>query len=299
MSTIQASLVRLLVKYKISKLLHPEISVDEQRKRLDQLSILSFHSPFTRIKEVFIGETQADWISHRSAHSDFVILYLHGGGYNIGSSTASRLLAERLSAKSQAIVLTPNYRLAPEHPFPAALEDVLACYDWLLARGFSPHKIALAGDSAGGGLVLSTALSIRDSKRPLPSSLVMLCPWLDLTLSGGSVKANEKKDCMLSAPWLAKMAENYAGTRDKALPQLSPLFDDLQGLPPALVQVGKEELLLDDSRRFAERYRAAGNHVLLDEWKSMWHVWQLFVKYLPEANQAVSQAGEFIRKQWA
>ena len=135
MSTIQASLVRLLVKYKISKLLHPEISVDEQRKRLDQLSILSFHSPFTRIKEVFIGETQADWISHRRAHSDFVILYLHGGGYNIGSSTASRLLAERLSAKSQAIVLTPNYRLAPEHPFPAGLHDCVAAHQWLVANG--------------------------------------------------------------------------------------------------------------------------------------------------------------------
>ena len=298
MSTIQASLVRLLVKYKISKLLHPEISVDEQRKRLDQLSILSFHSPFTRIKEVFIGETQADWISHRSAHSDFVILYLHGGGYNIGSSTASRLLAERLSAKSQAIVLTRIIDwLRNTHflqPWRMYWRAMTGCWPGIL-----PHKIALAGDSAGGGLVLSTALSIRDSKRPLPSSLVMLCPWLDLTPSGGSVKANEKKDCMLSAPWLAKMAENYAGTRDKALPQLSPLFDDLQGLPPALVQVGKEELLLDDSRRFAERYRAAGNHVLLDEWKSMWHVWQLFVKYLPEANQAVSQAGEFIRKQWA
>ncbi len=299
MPSIQASFVRLLVKYKINRILRDEIPVDEQRKRLDQLSILSFSSPFTRIKEVVIGEIQADWIAHRRAHSDYVILYLHGGGYNVGSATAGRLLAERLSAKSQAIVLAPNYRLAPEHPFPAALDDALACYDWLLARGFSPDKIAFAGDSAGGGLALSTVLKLRDTNRPMPASLVLFSPWTDLTLSGDSIRANGKKDLMLNEPWLAAMAENYAREHPKNNPLLSPLYSDLADLPPAMIQVARQEILFDDSKRIAERYSEAGNQMILDEWDGMWHVWQLFVKYLPEANQAVAQAGQFIRKQWA
>ncbi|PID43235.1 MAG: alpha/beta hydrolase [Proteobacteria bacterium] len=299
MATIQARLVRLLVKYRISKILQADIPVKDQRKRLEQLSVLSFASPLTKIKDVFIGDVSAEWVTHRRAKTNQAILYLHGGGYAVGSSGASRLLAERLSAKSEAVVLVPNYRLAPEHPFPAALEDAINAYDWLLERGFAPDKIAIAGDSAGGGLTLATVLKLKQTRRLMPSSLVVFSPWVDLTLSGESMTNNRKKELMLNPQWMTLMARYYASGAPDDTPLCSPLFADLSHLPPAMIQVSRQEILYDDSRRLAERYQQAGNHVVLDEWTGMWHVWQLFVRYLPEANQAVARAGKFIRQQWS
>lgn len=237
----------------------------------------------------------AEWLSPEASDPQRVLLYLHGGGYVIGSIATHRGLASRIAIAAEARLLLIDYRLAPEHPFPAALEDALSAYRWLLAQGVDPRHIAIGGDSAGGGLTLATALSLRDQHEPLPAALFLLSPWTDLTFSGDSIKSRAQRDPVLSINdnWLEN---TYAGDQPLAHPLISPLFADLTGLPPTIIQVGTEEILYDDSSRLAERARRSGMDATLEVWEGMWHVFQGFAPYVPEASQAIGQIGVFLKK---
>lgn len=237
------------------------------------------------------------WVKAMGAEPEKLILYLHGGGYIFCSAhTTHKDILWRLSVASKCRVIAPDYRLAPEHPYPAALEDSIKVYRWLLEQGYKPENIVIAGDSAGGGLTYGTVLKIRDIGLPLPAATVAMSPWTDLAVTGESVITNLKRDALIPGDGLPEGAQYYlagASTRD---PYASPLYGDPTGLPPTLIQVSKDEVLLDDSRRLAAKYRAAGVPCELELWDGMPHVWQTLAMFIPEGKTAINRIGAFISK---
>jgi len=240
------------------------------------------------------GGVKAEWIVPPNAASDRVILYLHGGGYVMGSINTHRAMIARIARASEARALALDYRLAPEHPFPAAVDDVVAAYKWLLAQGYKPGKIVISGDSAGGGLAIAGLLAIRDAGLPMMAAGAPISPWTDMEGTGASMKTLADKDPMVDFAGLARMAKWYGGTADPRHPLLSPIYADAKGLPPLLIQVGGAEVLQDDSRRFAELAKKAGVPVELEVWDDMIHVWHSFAKILPEGQQAIDKIGKFV-----
>lgn len=223
-----------------------------------------------------------------------VLLYFHGGAYLVGTPSVYRGMAARLAQWSQSRVAAVDYRLAPEHPFPAATNDALDAYRGLLERGVEARDIVLAGDSAGGGLTLACALQIRDAGLPLPAGLVLLSPWTDLTLSGASITQNARREILLDPAMLGEAAAAYLGEQDLRQPLASPLFADLRGLPPMLIQVADGEILYDDAKRLSERVEASGGRVEFSVGPGMWHVWQIFAGKMPEADTALHEVARFI-----
>lgn len=250
----------------------------------------------TEVTNVDAGGVPAAWIVPADAVPGRVILYAHGGSYNSGSITSHIPLTGNIALAAQARLLAVDYRLAPEHPFPAALEDALSAYRWLLAQNIDPKRIVLAGDSAGGGLMLALILSLRDSGTPLPAAAACLSPWTDLTCSGESWTKNAKTDFMLKLIPTMQAAEIYLRDADPHNSLASPLFGDLHNLPPILLQVGSNEIILSDSVQFAEKAKSAGVDVTFDVWDGMQHEWQYAASLLPEARQALARIGEFISK---
>jgi epsilon-lactone hydrolase len=242
------------------------------------------------------GGVRAEWVTAPPADPQRVMLYRHGGGYVVGSIATHRGLAGRLSQAARARVLLIDYRLAPEHPFPAALEDATAAYRWLLAGGFTPARLTIAGDSAGGGLTVATLVALRDAGQPLPAAGVCLSPWTDLEGLGDSATTKAGVDPIVQKDMLLRMASCYLGETPPRTPLAAPLYADLQGLPPLLVQVGTSEILLDDALRLAERATAAGVAVTLEPWEGMIHVWQLCAPMLPEGQEAIERIGAFVRQ---
>jgi monoterpene epsilon-lactone hydrolase len=245
------------------------------------------------VTEVHAGTRPADWIAMPESDPTRVVLYLHGGGYVMGSRNTHRELATRISREAAARVLLLEYRLAPEHPYPAAVEDATAAYRWLLAQGVQPESMAIAGDSAGGGLTLATLLALRDAGDRLPACAVCLSPWTDLEGTGTSAGPGGADDPMIGVEGLRDSGELYAGER-KREPLASPVHADFTGLPPLLLQVGTRELLLDDSTRVAEKARAAGVKVTLEIEEGAYHVWQAMPD-LPESVDALGRIGVFVR----
>ena len=243
-----------------------------------------------------VGGVRSEWLCASPRPSARTVLYLHGGGYVVGNCATHRALVARLAIAAQARALLPEYRLAPEHPFPAAVEDAVATYDALLELGVDPSMLTVAGDSAGAGLCAALLQSLRDARKPLPALAVLICPWLDLTLSGDSYHSRAELDPIDRLPALRCMARHYVGDGDASNPLASPLFGDPRGLPPLLIQVGDHETLLDDSCRFAAKAKAAGVDVELEVWPQMWHVWHAAAPALPEANLAISRIGEYVRE---
>ncbi len=236
----------------------------------------------------------ADWVSIRDHSAERVVLYLHGGAYVMGSTATHRALAGRIARAASARVLLPDYRLAPENPFPAAVEDALTCWRWLLAQGHAPERMAIAGDSSGGGLALATLLALKDADEPLPACAVGLSAWTDLEGSGPSAEPGAVDDPMLTPEGLRDSGRDYAAA-DLRNPLASPLFGDPEGLPPLLLQVGSREVLLSDSTRFAEKARLAGVDVSLEVEEGLIHVWQM-LPGVPEADTAVTRIGHFIEQ---
>ena len=241
-----------------------------------------------------IGDIAAEWIVPPEAASDRAILYLHGGGYVMGSIATHRAMVARIARAAKARALAIEYRLAPEHQFPAAVEDSVAAYKWLLAQGYKPGKIVVAGDSAGGGLTLSTLLSIRDAKLPMAAGGVAISPWADLEGTGDSFKACAQRDPMVGPANLGPMAKHYIGEQDPKHPLASPIYADYRGVAPLLIQVGDAETLLDDANRVAARAKADGVKVDLEVWNDMIHVWHAFAKILPEGQHAIDKIGKFV-----
>jgi monoterpene epsilon-lactone hydrolase len=193
-------------------------------------------------------------------------------------------------------VFCPDYRMAPEHPFPAAVDDALSAYEGLLSRGVQPGEIVVAGDSAGGGLTLALLIALRDRKRPLPAAAALLSPWTDLALTGKSIRKNARRDAYLNAEGAAKTVELYLHGADPQTPLASPLYADFHGMPPLIIHVGSREILRDDSTRLAERVRAAGPEVVISVWPVVPHVWQIFERILPEGRQSLAQMADFLHK---
>jgi acetyl esterase/lipase len=282
---------------RVNSALDVERSIQERRTQLDQLARRGIRvPPGVTVRTVQAGGVHAEWIEPADAPKQRVVLYLHGGGYCLCSLDTHRGLASRLALASGRCLLNIDYRLAPEHPFPAALDDAVAAYRWLLGRGLPASGIAIGGDSAGGGLALAAAVHLRDEGMPLPGAIFLLSPWTDLTLSGESHLTLRDVDPIFGGRDRPLFGRSYYGSRDPAHPLISPLFADLQGLPPTLIQVGSDEILLDDSTRLETRLMAAGVKAQLEIWPGMWHVFQVFAPFLPEAQQAIDRLGAFVRQ---
>ncbi|CAB3740718.1 alpha/beta hydrolase [Paraburkholderia rhynchosiae] len=222
------------------------------------------------------------------------VLYCHGGGYYFCSPRTHRSIVFGLATRTNAPVFSLDYRLAPEHRFPAALDDAIAAYRQLIAEGAAPESIVIAGDSAGGGLALAALVALRDAGDPMPAGGLLFSPWTDLAATGASIVDNDGADPMFSGPAIARAAKVYLGDMRATHPYASPLYADLRGLPPLFIMAGSTEVLLDDSRRVADNARAAGVDCELEVWKKMPHVWPIFAPFIPEANRALDRAAAFV-----
>jgi acetyl esterase/lipase len=238
----------------------------------------------------------ADQIQAPDLAASRVVLYLHGGGYSLGSARSHRSLGKRIAFAARARVVLPDYRLAPEHPFPAAVDDAVASYRWLLSTGVRPERIAVAGDSAGAGLALALLVSLRDAGAPLPACAVLLSPFADLACSGKSYASLAESDPIVSREMGVAMGRAYVGDGDPSHPLASPIRAALQGLPPLLVQVGSREVVLDDARAIERHAREAGVPVKLDLWPGMVHAWHLYASALEEGRRAIEELASFVRE---
>lgn len=274
-----------------------DASLEDMRRGWDGLFAAVKPTVGAKSEPVDAGGVKAEWITAPDADPGRVVLYFHGGAYVLGSIDSHRDLCERLSRAAQARVLALDYRLAPENPYPAAVEDATAAYRWLLKQGVSPKRICVAGDSAGGGLTVATLIALRDAGDPMPACATPISPWADLQCQGGSMQSKAEEDPIVQREMLEQMASAYvpdAARRGEAL--ASPVNADLAGLPPLLIHVGSREILLDDAVRIHEKAKAAGVDSELDVWDGQIHVWHTFAGRLDEGEQAIGKLGEFIRR---
>jgi acetyl esterase/lipase len=271
-------------------------SIQEMRAGFEMMASLFTVPDGVRSERVDAGGVPAEWIEMPGAVPDRCVLYLHGGGYVMGSIDTHRSLVARIAAATKARCLAIDYRLAPEHPFPAGLDDAVAAYRWLLERGQEPSRLCVAGDSAGGGLTLAALLALRDAGGPLPAAGVCLSPWTDLEGTGASATDPAVGDPMITVEGLRDTGRDYLGGADPRHPLAAPLHADYRGLPPLLIQVGTREVLLDDSTRVAAKAKAAGVDVTLERGEGLIHVWQFFGAEVPESQAAIARIGEFVAK---
>jgi len=271
-------------------------TVLEMRAAMQALSAAAPLPEDTDFEAVDAGGVPAEWTTTPSGHDDRAVVYFHGGGYGMGSIASHRGLVANLSRSARLRVLNVDYRLAPEHPYPAAVEDAVAAYRFALDQGLAPARLALAGDSAGGGLMLAALVAIRDRGLPLPAAGVGLSPWTDLAATGDSIRTKAQVDPYVDQESLGMMASAYLAGADPRAPLASPLYADLSGLPPLLLQVGSAEILMDDAVRAADRARSAGVVAKCRVWEEMIHVWQAFAPLLPEAQEAVEEIADFLGK---
>src|SRR5262249_3836072 len=275
---------------------HPRpTNLAERRKRLDALGAQYSLPEDVRVEGVDANAVAAEWTTTPVADPSRVILFLHGGGYISGSLDSHRHMIAQAGREAQARTLSLGYRLAPEHPFPAALDDALAGYRFLLAQGIAPRNIALGGESAGGGLAMATMVSLRDAGDPLPACAWLSSPWTDLRQSGATMISKAGVDPLIQKPYLDELAAAYLNGADPGNPLVSPIGAALQGLPPLLIQVGSTETLLDDSVRLAAVAGAAGMRVTLDIWPDMIHAFTLFYQQVAMARLALDQVAAFVR----
>jgi len=273
------------------------LSIDEIRRRFAHMERLTPPPPRgTKTTSVDAGGVLGLLVETPSSRADRCQLYLHGGAYTFGSPQLYRHFTWRMANAARARVLIIDYRLAPEHPFPAALEDAVTAWRWLLANGATPAGMTMAGDSAGGGLALAAMLKLRDEGLPLPAAAALMSPWTDLALTAPSFRANAASDPMLVADDVPRFAAAYLGGTDARHPYASPLYADPRGLPPTLIQAGGDEILRDDATRMAEAMKAAGCDVELQVWPFMPHTWHLLAPVLPEAREAIGDIARFFAR---
>jgi len=275
--------------------LNSDIGVAKHREGLERIVDLFPLPPDVTVDPVDAGGVPAEWIDALGVAEDRVLFFLHGGGYSLGSLRTHRRLASDLARAGGVRGFSVGYRLAPEHVFPAAVDDAVAAYHWLLHTGVAHGNIVVAGDSAGGGLSLALLLKLRDNGEPMPAAAVCMSPWTDLAATGASVMGKASQDPMLIPRDLHTFAQRYLGETDARTPLASPLYGDLRGLPPLLIHAGTAEILLDDSTRLAARAQDAGVDVTLKVAEDMIHAWHFFASLIPEGEEAVAEAGSFIR----
>lgn len=294
--SLRARAVRFGLRLFVKRGYRPE-PIEAVRRRFRRMEMLVPPPPCgTKTRNFKIGGLDARTITVREARPGTDMLFLHGGAYAVGSFRNYGHFTWRLGKAARARVVALDYRMAPEHPYPAALDDALAGYRWLLGEGANPKRIVVAGDSAGGGLALALLLKLRDSGTPLPAAAVVMSPWTDLAMTGASLHSNADADPMLVASEVPRLAAMYLDGADPRDPYASPLYADPRGLPPTLIQAGGDEILLDDAVRMAETMKAAGCEVELQIWPHMPHVFQLLATVMPEAQAAVAEIARFARR---
>ena len=293
----QGRLLTLIFRMqKIFSKFNDKVDLQKERSELDKLG--SIFKPLTTIQCVdeHTNGVSTEWITTPNSKTKRVVLYIHGGSFVAGSIKSHRSLAANIAHAAKARSLIIDYRLAPEYPFPSALEDTLSAYQWLLDHKYAPEHISIAGDSAGGGLTIALLLKLRDLTLPMPAAAVCLSPMIDHTYTGETWKTNSGADILIYPQKEYEFTRMYLGGTDPHNPFVSPFYADLTGLPQLLIQVGTYELLLSDSRRLAEKARTAGVDVILDEWEGMQHVWQFGASFFPEGRMAIAKIGEFIQQ---
>ena len=293
--SLRAGLVSFFLRHTLKKQMS---TFDDHRKLRQQAGAAIGKIPVeVETETVDASGVAAEWVRWQGAGNDAVILYFHGGGYIFGGLDSHRGLAWRLARASDSKVLVVDYRLAPEHSFPAAVEDAVASYLWVIDQGVSAERVIVAGDSAGGGLAAALMVKLKELDLAQPKAAVLLSPWCDLTLSGNSLRQNARKDAMLSPEALAKFTDLYLGDADPKSPFASPVFADLSGLPPTYVVVGGDEVLRDDSQRLVDNIRGAGGQAQIEVWPKMPHVFPLLAPIIPEGAQAIEDIASFVRAQ--
>lgn len=270
------------------------------RKIIDQIGLIARPAPGSELQEGAIDNIPFDFWTPPRLEPGRLIIYSHGGGYTMFSRRTHRGLASRLAQELEAQAIVYDYRLAPEHKFPAAIDDAMQVYKHVLSLGYDPKNIIFAGDSAGGGITFGLMLAARDAGLPLPGLAIGLSPWVDMTASGFSMRENAEKDVMLKPAGIAKFALKYLESgQDPKHAYASPLFADLKGLPPVMLQAAGDEILRDDSVRLAAALREAGVKVELDVWPGLFHVFEFAWRWLPQAEEGIVKIGDFARRHFA
>ena len=291
----RAKFIRWLTGRYIKKLNVAEAPVPKMRDRLDMVGRLGRKAKHVSIESTEVAGLHTEWYRPQQPLAGKVFLYLHGGAYALGSCDSHRALVTSIAAAANVESLLPEYRLAPEHPFPAGLQDCIAVYRALLEKGYAADDIIIGGDSAGGGLTAATLLQLRHDGVPLPRAAVLLSPFLDVSASGETMKTRVDQDPWFEPDKIAVVVRYYCSNEDLRNPLLSPVFANVAGLPPTLIHVGDDEILLSDSTRFADKLREAGIDVELEVFPELWHVFQLFVGAMPESRAAIDKIGAYIK----
>ncbi len=295
MASKQANEIKELLR-RLSESAAKDESVEEQRARIDMAQEAMTARPAgVTWTEVDAGGVTAIWADPEDGSMDHVVLYLHGGGYVIGSAAGNRNFTGQLAKAVGCRVLNVDYRLAPEHPHPAAVEDSTTTYRWLVDQGFGAESLAISGASAGGGLTVSTLLKLRDDGVALPVAGVAISPWIDMEGIGESMVTREDVDILISKEKVRDWAEAFLAGQNARDPLAAPLYGDFDCIPPLLIQVGDEEIVLDDSTRLADVADSAGVDVSLEVFPEMQHIFQLFVGNMPEADEAVAKIAAWLR----
>jgi epsilon-lactone hydrolase len=274
---------------------NPDWSLEDQRDLIEGWNVLTTEPGGVDYLEIDAGGVPAMWAAPKGCEESRVLLCLHGGGFITGSIYTHRKLFAHLATALGVRALLVSYRLVPETAHPAPVEDVVAAYRWLLEQGIAAEHVAFTGDSAGGLLSITAQLHARHDGLPLPAAAMLISPWIDMEVTGETMESNNGKDALFSKPWVQEMAQLYLGGADPRDPGVNPLHADLAGLPPIYIQVGDQELLLDDSRRLAERARAAGVDVRLDVFPEQQHTFQMMAGRAPEADDAIRRLAEWAR----
>ncbi|HEX4947115.1 MAG TPA: alpha/beta hydrolase [Blastocatellia bacterium] len=271
------------------------MEVPETRAFYDQLGQQFPVPDGVTVEATNAGGVKAEWVRAAGCRTDAVLLYVHGGGYIIGSPASHRHQVAAISQAAGIAVLSLDYRLGPEHPFPAAVDDAVAAYQWLLQSDIAPNRIVVAGDSAGGGLTVATLLALRERGLPQAAAGVCISPWVDLTITAESYTTKAALDPLVTRDGVTGMAQGYLQGQEAQTPLASPLFADLSGLPPLLIQVGTDEVLLDDAVKLEAKAKAAGVDATLEIWDEMIHVWHFFYPVLSEGREAIARIGAFVQ----
>ncbi|MBQ6697062.1 MAG: alpha/beta hydrolase [Lachnospiraceae bacterium] len=267
--------------------------IEKKRQSQEYIGTILGNTKDISYQEFTLQDMEAEWISVNRPHmKKYIILYCHGGGYSTGSSKYARTITSKLAMSTSMDVLAFDYRLAPEHPYPSALEDALKAWNYLMLLGYGARDIIVAGDSAGGNLALALVLKLKEEKRLLPRGLVLLSPWTDLTCSGLSFQNYKNRDPVLSPEYIYQIRESYAGGQDYDNPLISPLFGDLAGFPPTYIQVGENEILYSDAIRLHKKLVEANVSAHIDKYERMWHVFQM--SPFKKAYDAMNKCAEFI-----
>ncbi len=303
--SVRAAFISFVMKHTIKKQMGKLEDVVLLREQMSGSGLAPATPPEVALESVSCSGVNAEWVTWTGNEAEQkeeppaevhkrVLLYFHGGGYVFGGPDSHRDLAWRLAREAGLRVLVVDYRLAPEHTFPAAVEDATTSYRFLLDNGYEAQNIVIGGDSAGGGLATALLVNLKNLGLPQPAKAVLISPWVDLAQTGQSMVDNADVDAMLSADALTKMAAHYLGGRDPRAPLASPLYADLSELPPVMVLVGSTEVLLNDATRLTEKIEAAGGQVELTVWPKMPHVFPLLAARIPEGKKAISDIARFI-----